>query len=258
VNERGPCRRVAGPVVARVQPRPLLAAGALLTGLLLLLGAASLMVIDPAPSLADPGAGLGAASVALPAGALTPGQEMTSTVFLPLAIDMAPDPFTPNAWQGEYYANVNLSGQPAYTTEDEPRVDFDWGDGGAPAGLPADYFSVRWTGDWDFEAGKYTFFVYADDGVRLRLDGELLIDAWVAGIGSHSATVQVETEGPHCVQLDYFEQTGGAAVRLHWRRTGRMAVRANRQRHPIRLGPRRSGWAAGGWLFRLLEDAATV
>jgi len=221
---------------------PLLAAGALLAGLLLLVGAAGLMVVDPAPSLADPGP----ATAGLPAKGLSPGQTLTPTVFLPLLVDMLPPPLTPNTWQGEYYANVNLGGQPAYTTEDGRRVDFDWGDGGAPAGLPADLFSVRWTGDWAFEAGYYTFFLYADDGVRLWLDGELLIDAWTVGIGSHSKKVLVETEGLHRVQLDYFEQMGGAAVRLHWRRT---------DLYPQWHGDYyREPWVEGGWQYERTDS----
>lgn len=206
--------------------RPLLAAGALLAGLLL--GAVGLTLTDPAPSLADP------------------GQELTPVAFLPLVEDMLPAPLTPNTWQGEYYANMNLGDQPAHVLEDQPRIDFDWGDGGAPAGLPEDMFSIRWTGDWHFEMGKYTFFLYADDGVRLWLDGELLIDAWVPGIGSHSKTVLVETEGLHRVQLDYFERMGGAAVRLHWRRT---------DLHPQWHGDYyREPWVEGGWQYEQTDS----
>jgi len=195
--------------------RFLVAAGVLLAGLLLFLEVAA---------FAHPSSSLIASAMApakLPARArvLSPAQEITSTVLLPLVARSGMESLTLNTWQGEYYANETLSGQPAYTTEDERRVDFDWGDGGAPAGLPTDSFSVRWTGDWDFEQGNYTFFLFADDGVRLWLDGELLIDDWVQGRGLRTVTALIATEGPHRLKLEYYEQTGGAAVRLHWRRT---------------------------------------
>ncbi len=140
-------------------------------------------------------------------------QMVTTTVFLPL-VSRGP---TPNVWQAEYYPNPNLSGPPAYRTE-ERRVDYAWGTG-APSGLPRDLFSIRWTGWWNFEAGKYTFFVFADDGVRLWLDGQLLIDHWHTGGEDYYGTATVSTAGLHHLRLEYFEEYGSATIRLHWRRT---------------------------------------
>jgi hypothetical protein len=84
-----------------------------------------------------------------------------------------------------------------------------------------DYFSIRWTGLWEFEAGEYTFFVEADDGVVLWLDeGEPpLIDKWNIGGGVYQATVRFDTPGLHRLRVHYLEWTGDAHVRLHWRRT---------------------------------------
>jgi hypothetical protein len=142
-------------------------------------------------------------------------QALTSTVFLPMIAQLASAPV--NLWTGEYYANATLSGEPAYTTQ-ETRIDYDWGSGG-PGGLPTDYFSIRWTGDWDLEYGEYTFFIYADDGVRLWLDGDLLIDSWLPGMGDHQATRTILAAGRHALKIEYFEQTGGAAIQVRWRRT---------------------------------------
>ncbi|HSJ57874.1 MAG TPA: PA14 domain-containing protein, partial [Anaerolineae bacterium] len=205
---------------ARVSSGFLLAAVLLLAGLLLLLEVA--VLADPAPALSSDKTTRGQAPGGQAPGAgdsLAPRQEITATISLPLVVRHTPESLPPNRWQGEYYANTTLIGQPVYTTQDERRIDYDWGDGGAPPGLPSDKFSIRWTGDWDLEQGEYTFFLFADDGVRLSLDGELLIDDWVAGIGLRTAKVVVPAEGPHRLVVEYFEQTGGAAVRLHWRRT---------------------------------------
>ncbi len=138
----------------------------------------------------------------------------TYTAFLP-AIHRG---IVPNVWNGEYYANANLSGDPAYTTSSERRVEFDWGEG-APAGLPVNNFSVRWTGHWGFEAGEYTFFAYVDDGIRLYLDGQSVLDQWGPGAGLREATVNVATGGLHKLELEYFEGVGNAAIYLLWRRT---------------------------------------
>lgn len=140
---------------------------------------------------------------------------VSSTVFLPIV--SRPESIEPNVWYGEYYDNVTLSGDPVYVTQ-EVRIDYDWGTG-APEDLPANSFSARWTGSWQFETGEYTFFAFADDGIRLWLDGKLLIDAWGAGGLPHQKTVQIGAEGLHKVKLEYMEQWGSAAIRLRWRRT---------------------------------------
>lgn len=168
----------------------------------------------PVPSLAAP-----APSPDLhlaPRSSLSFAPTVTNTVFLPL-IYRAESPQT-NLWLAEYYANPYLGGSPAYTAW-EKRIDYDWGRDDSPTGLPLNNFSIRWTGNWELEYGEYTFFVFADDGVRLWLDSDLLIDSWQAGRGSHEATRVVTVAGLHQLKLEYFEQSGDAAISLHWRRT---------------------------------------
>ncbi len=183
-------------------------------GALLTLVAASLslaILAEPAQGLTDPALlehGDPAGDLSLPA-----LQAVTATVFLPLVHHMP----VANVWQAEYYSNPNLAGTPVYQAT-ERRVDYAWGTG-APTGLPQNLFSIRWTGWWNFEAGEHTFFVFADDGVRLWLDDRLLIDHWQTGGEDHYGTATVSTAGLHRLKLEYFEEYGSAAIRLHWRRT---------------------------------------
>jgi len=179
--------------------------GAVSLGLTLL--ALAVVAMAPAASAAAPGASAAGPGVGA-------GCAPDCVTFLPLIRREA----ARNVWLGEYYANPDLSGAPAYSLV-EKRVDYDWGATGHPAGLPADFFSIRWTGYWNLEIGDYTFLAYADDGLRLWLDGQLLIDLWQPGMGSYDATAFVSTAGPHELKLEYFEETGGAAIRLQWRRT---------------------------------------
>jgi hypothetical protein len=175
--------------------------------------------------------------------ALAATEQTTATIFLPFA--SRPAPITPNRWQGEYYANPNLDGAPAYTTE-ERRVDYDWGQG-APNGLPTNFFSIRWTGYWHFEAGEYTALLYADDGLRLWLDEQQLIDAWQPGLGSHHATFTVETAGLHRLKLEYFENQGDAAISLRWRRT---------DLYPLWHGDYyNQPWVEDGWVYAQTDDS---
>jgi hypothetical protein len=118
-------------------------------------------------------------------------------------------------WRGEYYANRDLVGEPALVRNDLV-VDFNWGLAAPAADLPADGFSARWTREVGLEAGTYRFHVFVDDGVRLFVDGKLLINAWYPS-GAHEITVDYATvRGAHSVAVEYYEHFGNAQVRLWW------------------------------------------
>ena len=119
-------------------------------------------------------------------------------------------------WKGEYFGNVALSGSPSLIRNDK-GIDFSWG-GSAPApGLPADRFSVRWTRQLHFPAGSYRFFVEVDDGVRVWVDGLLLIDQWHDGVGSYRGDLYL-SEGTHTVRMEMYENAGKAMGRMWWDR----------------------------------------
>jgi GH43 family beta-xylosidase len=100
----------------------------------------------------------------------------------------------------------------------EPAIDHDWKDEAPGPGVGADHFSVRWTGIVSpSHSGKTTFFVDADDGVRLWLDGKLVIDDWRGHSAErHSAVVDLTAGKPVAIRLDYFEADRDASVRLSW------------------------------------------
>ena len=91
------------------------------------------------------------------------------------------------------------------------------GDTARRSKLPADGFSVRWTTQQDFEAGRYTFDVTADDGASLYIDGEPVLDVWQPVNDSGSVTCCLSA-GEHTIVLEYFEQAGIAQVQLNWQR----------------------------------------
>ena len=101
--------------------------------------------------------------------------EGSGDAYVQFRIENVPQSF-PN-WRGDYFANMNLSGQPALTRNDV-AVSFDWGQGAPANGLPVDSFSVRWTRSLKYDAGVYRFSLRSDDGVRLWIDGILQIDEW--------------------------------------------------------------------------------
>jgi hypothetical protein len=119
------------------------------------------------------------------------------------------------AWRGEYFNNPNLSGAPVFARPDSD-INFDWGLGSPGAGIPVDYFSVRWTRSVAFPAGNWRFNATADDGVRVFVDGQLIIDQWhISAPATYSANILLGS-GDHDLRVEYFENTERAQVRVWW------------------------------------------
>jgi hypothetical protein len=131
----------------------------------------------------------------------------------------------PTPWKAEYFANPDLAGEPELVRLHE-ALDFDWGYGTPFPELPADNFSIRWTTQQSFEANRYTFNVTSDDGVRLYVDGELVLDNWQP-IHSSMSAARYLSAGEHTVVLEYSERTGAALVRLNWQRQRQPEVALN-------------------------------
>jgi len=117
---------------------------------------------------------------------------------------------------GVYYDNMDFTG--ASVTRVDPQIDFDWTTGSPIAGIGPDTFSVRWTGQIQIPTtGTYTFFTTTDDGVRLWVNGQLLVDQWVnQGPTEYSGTIALTAGQKYNLQMDYFENAGGAVARLQW------------------------------------------
>lgn len=113
---------------------------------------------------------------------------------------------------GEYFADPDL----LLTShrQIDAAVDFNWLNGAPRPELPGDYFSVAWSGQLEVRFDSdYTFAVNANDGARLWLDDELILDGW----GDLATGTPVPlTQGRHEVRLEYVERTGDAAVTWSW------------------------------------------
>jgi YVTN family beta-propeller protein len=119
--------------------------------------------------------------------------------------------------QGAYFNNLTLAGSAVLTRSE--AVDFDWGYGVPAPGLPADNFSVRWTGRVSApSSGNYLFQTLSDDGVRLWVNGTLVIDNWSDHGPTTNNTAPIAlAAGQSCdIKLEYYERTGGAVIRLSW------------------------------------------
>ncbi|HLB24271.1 MAG TPA: PQQ-dependent sugar dehydrogenase [Dehalococcoidia bacterium] len=118
----------------------------------------------------------------------------------------------PAGWTGQYYNNKNLTGSPVFTRTKEPDPAFYWGDGSPDPAIDPDTFSARWTQTMNFNEGVYEFTTRSDDGARVYVDGQLILDYWIDQPGvEHTANMQL-TSGPHTVVVEYYENDGGAEM----------------------------------------------
>ena len=119
--------------------------------------------------------------------------------------------------KAEYFNNQDLSGSPA-TVRTDARIDFNWGRYQPTAQLNENSFSVRWTGKLKpAESGKYMLGFTADDGARLYLDGQLLVDAWASN-PQKTVTKEVELVAgrSYDVRMEYFQNNREAVAKLVW------------------------------------------
>jgi hypothetical protein len=116
---------------------------------------------------------------------------------------------------GQYFNRVD--GTELVTTRTDATLDFTWA-GSPAAGVKADHFSARWTGQVLAPTSDvYTFTTSADDGVRLWIDGRLIVDNWVnQSTTDRSGTVALEAGKWYDIRLDYYDFDQGARLRLQW------------------------------------------
>jgi len=119
--------------------------------------------------------------------------------------------------KGEYFNNMDLSGKPNLVRIDK-QVNFDWGIGSPDPTINSDHFSVRWTGKLVPSVSNiYRLSVTTDDGVRLFIDGKLLVDSWYdRGATSDFITMKLEAGRQYDLRIEYYENQGGAFASLGW------------------------------------------
>jgi 4-amino-4-deoxy-L-arabinose transferase-like glycosyltransferase len=121
----------------------------------------------------------------------------------------------PQGLLASYWSNMNWEGEHVFQ-QVTPFLLLAWPD--EQPFIPNAEFSARYTGLLHVtEPGAYFFRIEADDGARLILDGNVISEGLIAGQpNTLEATVEL-TAGDHPIQIDYFQQGGGTALRLFWR-----------------------------------------
>ena len=119
---------------------------------------------------------------------------------------------------GEYFNDLTLTKRKL--AQIDSKIDFDWSSGSPHQDINADTFSIRWTGFIKGPVtGNYRFRAHVDDGVRLWIDRELVLDDWNANPPRNvDSTKQKRLEAGkrYSIKLEFFENTGSAQIQLFW------------------------------------------
>ena len=148
-------------------------------------------------------------------GAVTVSDDVTITV------NPVPVIGTGTGLLGEYFNDPNNGSHFVTFVRGrlDPTVNFDWASAGPATGVTVDNFSARWTGQVQaLASGNYTFSTSADDGVRLWVNGQLLVDNWIdqAVTTRTSAPIALVAGSRYDIRMEYYEHGGLATARLLW------------------------------------------
>ena len=141
-----------------------------------------------------------------------PGLVRLAEYFKTTKFTTTADGSTPGM-QAEFFNNGDLSGAPALKRTDE-HVNFDWQEGSYTDGGPVDNFSAHWTGYFTPSAdGDYSLLVSADDGYRLLVDDQKVLDQWeYHGMVITQKSIPMQAGHHYKLALEYHEGTGQASI----------------------------------------------
>ena len=122
-----------------------------------------------------------------------------------------------SAWTCTYFGNQDLDDPIASVIV--PQLNFNWGGNSPYPGVPRNLWSMRCTSvQYMPSSGLYQFNAQVDDGVRLFVDGNAVINAW----SNHAGTTQVGTAnlnaGPHNLTVEYYQFGHDSLLTVWWNR----------------------------------------
>lgn len=115
---------------------------------------------------------------------------------------------------GDYYNSDNFINYEF--SKLDPEMDLDWGYWSPHDQiLPLENFSIRWRGKLEFpENGTYIFYIEADDGAKIWIDGELYFDEW--RLGRPTQVMGYFTEGPKDIRIEFRDKLDKAKFKMEW------------------------------------------
>ncbi|MDO8617187.1 MAG: PA14 domain-containing protein [Dehalococcoidia bacterium] len=127
-----------------------------------------------------------------------------------------PTPCTDGQYLARYWGNDSFAGDPLLSRCEDAPIRYDWGVGGPGEPIFGPPFSGRWMGEFYSAAGDYVFSGTADDGIRIFVDGGLVVDGWRAqGATEYDGQVTLG-QGQHSVIVEYNNVGGAGVLFVNW------------------------------------------
>ncbi len=142
-------------------------------------------------------------------------QPATLTVVIPST------PGNGTGLTGDYWPDqTNTFNGASSFSQVDPNVDFDYVDGSPVVAnfINPDFFTVRWSGQVQpLYSQTYTFYVVSDNGARLTVNGQQLINQFAVNqIVNANGSITLTANQKYNISMDYAENTGVASVHLSW------------------------------------------
>lgn len=127
-----------------------------------------------------------------------------------------PDATVGTGLLGEYYNDENLTN--LVFTRVDPTINFGWTGQSPDPRVDVDTFSVRWTGQIQPRYSEtYTFSTSSDDGVRLWVNGQQLVDNWTDHSAvTNSGTIALSAGQKYDIKLEYYQNVSNSTAQLRW------------------------------------------
>jgi beta-glucosidase len=134
---------------------------------------------------------------------------------------LKPSSGTGTGLYGQYFNNTNLTGT-AVTSRVDASIDSVWGGGSPAPGVNSTNWSAKWTGTLTPPtSGSYTFSLNSDDGSRLLINGQQVINNWFnQGPTTRTGTITLTANQPVTIEVDYYQAGGGSNASLGWQIPG--------------------------------------
>lgn len=177
----------------------------------------------------------------------------SASVTIPSSQLLHPDG-TPGGLCAEYFVGRDF--EQSVRVGVDPEINFNWSIN-EPESLPRENYCVRWEGQFKAsESGRYDVKTISDDGVRLWIDGKLMIDQWTEQAARRSSvSLDFTADSRHVIKLEYSHGTGDAFVQLLWTMPSMRRTR-NRIETEVYL-PECEGWY-DFWTGEWLEGGQTI
>jgi len=116
---------------------------------------------------------------------------------------------------GEYFDNKDLT--VLKSTRIDPFVNFNWGSKSPDPSMAPDTFSIRWSGQVEAKFSEvYKFYTFTDDGVRLWVNGQLIINQWIDQKKENIGTLALVAGQRYNIKMEFYENGAGALAQLSW------------------------------------------